>query len=230
MLISHKKRFIYTKTAKTAGTSVESYFEKFCMPEGTWKFSEAREVHVSKEGIIGYRGNNPEGKQWRHHMSAIGIKKRIGDDIWNSYFKFCVIRNPFDKLISAFFFFEKKNRLVTNETRAISSIRDEDDIDRFRNWLRNEKLVNNFFDRDKYVIQNKIAVDFFIKYEELEDGIEYVCNRLNLPFEPERLPRLKSGSRTSKAPIGAFYDEESIQIVNRLFGFELELFGYRIPK
>lgn len=34
MLISHRKRFIFTKTAKTAGTSVESYFEQYCMPEG----------------------------------------------------------------------------------------------------------------------------------------------------------------------------------------------------
>ena len=39
MLISHRKQFIYTKTAKTAGTSVESYFEKYCMPEGKWQFS-----------------------------------------------------------------------------------------------------------------------------------------------------------------------------------------------
>jgi hypothetical protein len=56
MLIGHRKKFIYTKTAKTAGTSIESYFENFCMPENTWKFSNPREEYVSKEGIIGYRG------------------------------------------------------------------------------------------------------------------------------------------------------------------------------
>jgi hypothetical protein len=56
MLIGHRKKFIYTKTAKTAGISIESYFENFCMPENTWKFSNSREEYVSKEGIIGYRG------------------------------------------------------------------------------------------------------------------------------------------------------------------------------
>ena len=37
MLISHRKQFIYTKTYKTAGTSVEVYFEPYCMQEGEWK-------------------------------------------------------------------------------------------------------------------------------------------------------------------------------------------------
>jgi hypothetical protein len=104
MLISHKKQFIYTKTIKTAGTSVESYFEKFCMPEGDWEFARTREEYVGKEGIIGYRGIEARGKKWRNHMSAIEIRNNIGKAIWDSYFKFCVIRNPFDKLVSRFFF------------------------------------------------------------------------------------------------------------------------------
>jgi len=43
MLVSHRKKFIYTKTAKTAGTSVESYFEPFCLPEGDWKLEHTRD-------------------------------------------------------------------------------------------------------------------------------------------------------------------------------------------
>ena len=35
MLISHRHRFIYTKTIKTAGTSVEIYFEEACIPPGS---------------------------------------------------------------------------------------------------------------------------------------------------------------------------------------------------
>ena len=54
MLISHRKQFIFTKTVKTAGTSVESYFEQFCKPDGEWQESHAHEEYVSKSGIIGY--------------------------------------------------------------------------------------------------------------------------------------------------------------------------------
>ncbi len=34
MLVSHRHQFIYTKTHKTASTSVEAYFERFCFPPG----------------------------------------------------------------------------------------------------------------------------------------------------------------------------------------------------
>jgi len=54
VLVSHRLRFIYTKTAKTGGTSVESYVDD-CMPEGEWSASHARDAHESPEGIVGRR-------------------------------------------------------------------------------------------------------------------------------------------------------------------------------
>ena len=113
MLISHRKKFLYTKTKKTASTSVESYFEKYCMPEGQWTFSHAIEEYVSKEGIIGYRGKNRRNQIWHNHMSAAKIRDKIGASIWNSYFKFTVVRNPFDKLISGFYMQERRIRNYT---------------------------------------------------------------------------------------------------------------------
>ena len=56
MLISHRHRFIYTKTIKTAVTSVEAYFEPYCMAEGAWQESHSRAEHVSPEGIVRFRG------------------------------------------------------------------------------------------------------------------------------------------------------------------------------
>jgi hypothetical protein len=81
MLVSHRKKFIYTKIVKTAGTSVESYFEKYCMPEGAWEFAYYREVYDSEEGIIGYRGNNATENKWNNHMPAIEIRDKIGTSI-----------------------------------------------------------------------------------------------------------------------------------------------------
>ena len=240
MLISHKKQFIYTKTAKTAGTSVESYFEKFCMPEGEWEFSHAREEYVSKEGIIGYRGNDARGKKWVNHMSALEIRNNIGNSIWNSYFKFCVIRNPFDKIISAFFFVEeqKRNRSVVENLKSIVGkimgksepldfIKGENSIERFRSWIRRGGSI---IDRDKYLIDGEICVDYFIRYEDLENGIKHVCNHLNISFEPERISRLKSGLRDTKIPLRDFYNEEIIQMVSKIYKFEIEEFGYSMPR
>ena len=95
MLISHRKNFIYTKTNKTGGTSVEAFFESYCMPEGQFTPSHGREETISEAGIIGFRGKGDGNSfEWRHHMPARQIREKIGADIWNSYFKFCVVRNP----------------------------------------------------------------------------------------------------------------------------------------
>src|SRR6185312_9079529 len=102
MLISHRYRFIYTKTNKTAGTSVEAYFERYCMPDGEWHPGHARDEYDSEAGVIGYRGENPKNKRWYNHMPAALIRQQVGETVWNDYYKFCVIRNPWEKAISGF--------------------------------------------------------------------------------------------------------------------------------
>ena len=59
MLISHKYKFIYLKTIKTASTSVEAYFERFCMPENDYELSHDREVYESNFGVWDTGAPNP---------------------------------------------------------------------------------------------------------------------------------------------------------------------------
>jgi hypothetical protein len=218
---------------------VESYFERYCMPEGAWNFSHARKEYVGKEGIIGYRGANARGKQWYNHMPAVEIRNKIGSSIWDSYFKFTVVRNPFDKLISSFYMLENSKRKLTKFGRLrvfakkllgkatlVDRIAGDSEIDRFRSWMRAGGAI---IDRDKYLINGDICVDFFIRFEDLENGIKDVCNKLGIAFEPNRIPYLKSGIRSQEFSLNEFYDPETIDIVNKLYEFELNYFGYSVP-
>ena len=225
MLVSHRKRFIYTKTVKTAGTSVESYFEPYCMPEGEWEFSNAREEYVSPTGIIGYRGDDKDARKsakWWNHMSAAAIRNQLGASVFDGYFKFCVIRNPFDKVVSAFHFFSAQSgqhaSLLTLDRDSLKQ--------QFELWVSNGKLA---IDRNKYLIDNVISVDYFIRYESLHAGIEHVCNVLGIPFEPEKIPRLKSGIRAGAFSVADYYTPRSIEIVATAYEFELDHFGYMKP-
>lgn len=243
MLISHRKKFIFTKTKKTASTSVESYFEKYCMPKGEWTFSHAREEYVGKEGVIGYRGRNRRNQIWHNHMSAVKIRDKIGTYIWNNYFKFTVVRNPFDKLVSGFYMQEIRIRNYTiaqklgimarklsGKAHSRDYIVGDSQIERFRSWIRNGGAAGGaMLDRNKYLINGDICIDFFIRYEDLENGIKHVCDKLGIAFEPENIPRLKSGMRNNQFSLSEFYDSETINIVNQLYEFELNYFGYTTP-
>lgn len=239
MLISHRKKFIYLKTVKTASTSVELYFEPYCMKKGEWIFSHGREEYISKDGIIGYRGADSTGKKWYNHMPAYEIKNKISKDIWDTYYKFCVIRNPFDKLVSAFFYFEKDkeessyfSNLLTNIRRIGKNkqrLKSEDRevlINNFRSWVKSGDV---FVDNDKYTMDNQLCVDYFIKFEDLHGGVKHVCDQLCLPFDLQKLPRLKVTSRDNGFGLNEFYDKETEEMVYQLYEFEIRRFGYSLP-
>lgn len=237
MLLSHGKRFIYTKTVKTAGTSVESYFEPFCMRPGEWQFSHGRQESVSDAGIIGVRTGSPldiQGAVFWNHMPAKTIRALLGDEIWNGYFKFCAVRNPFDKMVSAFRFFsdsrkEKPTRLrvyLSNLRSALApSSRSNQLRADFENWLHTIPMP---LDRNKYVIDGTFCMDAVIKFEELNDGLAQVCGRLGIDFQPKAVPTLKMSER-SPVPLEAYYTPTSLKLVEDAYAYELEKFGYAIP-
>lgn len=231
MLISHRYGFIYTKTAKTAGTSVESYFERFCMPEGTWQQSHARDQHVSPEGIVGCRrAEIPAGTTWWNHMPAAAIRELIGQEVWDSYFKFCVVRNPFEKCVSAFCHLGQDYQLQRHPgfRRALSRLRNERptfEQRRFISYLQNAMPV----DRDAYMIDGEFCMDDVIRYESLQAGIERVCRRIGVEYDARFLPTFKAGIRSRRATVDALYTDESRELVERKFAVELQQFGYRFP-
>ena len=90
MIISHKYRFIFVKTLKTAGTSIEVFLSQFCGPDDI--------LTPILPHVEPHRPRNHEG--FFNHMPAHEIRDRVGWDVWNGYFKFCVERNPWDKTLS----------------------------------------------------------------------------------------------------------------------------------
>tara|TARA_B100001059_G_C17787283_1_gene557909 strand:+ start:169 stop:894 length:726 start_codon:yes stop_codon:yes gene_type:complete len=240
MLVSHRKKFIVTKGKKTAGTSVESFFERYCVPEGTWEASHRREESVTESGIIGYRGPNAKSSTWRNHMSAKEIRDQIGREIWDDYYKFTVIRNPFDKLVSLFYWLEKRKQngysisrkgrsLITRLTgigNAFDRVSGNTDIEKFRSWIRLGGTVN---DQGTYLIDQQECLDYYIRFEDLDGGIRDVCRHLSIEFDSGDLPKFKTGLRKNDRSIREFYDSETEDLVRKMFGWELDQFGYEMP-
>ena len=220
MLVSHLHKFIYTKTLKTAGTSVESYFERFCMRPGEWSLSHKRDEYVSESGIIGVRTfTPPPGARYWNHMPAELIRERVGEDVWSSYFKFCVVRNPYDKVVSAYYYLQRFDK------RPFVSV--EDEQARFERWVLNPYVLP--IDRGQYMIDGKFCLDGVLRYETLATDIEQLCGKLRLPYDPSWLPRFKSGNRPPHGITRDLYNERSRKIVADAFAFELEHFGYSFP-
>jgi hypothetical protein len=219
MLISHRKKFIFTKTVKTASTSVEAFFEKYCMRENEWQLSHERAEYVSEAGIIGVRlpkSGNEGTSGWYNHMPAKLIREKIGNSIWEDYLKFTTIRNPFQKVLSFFFYrCVRKMNVVSSEKELITL---------FRSWIQHRD--NLIIDRDKYMIDNHICIDIFIKFENLHFDMKKVCGILRIPFQADDIPKFKSGHRLLNIKDFEFYDRKSIELILSVYSLEFELFNY----
>lgn len=229
MLISHRYRFIYTKTSKTAGTSVESFFEEFCMPQGEWIESHSRDEYESPTGIIGYRGvKPPNGTKWRNHMPASEIKKLIGQDIWDNYFKFCVVRNPFEKCISAFCHLGKDHK-INKEMMLVDSIKNGTmsmEQLRFLDYIQKKAPI----DRDKYLINDEFCLNDVIRFETLNADIERISQHIGLPIKNKKIPTFKMGIRGKEHTIESLYTDESREAVEKRYAVDLHRFGYSFPE
>lgn len=220
MLVSHRRRFIYTKTVKTGGTSVESYLEPECLPPGAWTPTHFRDETVSEAGIVGYRGRNmPTGCRWWNHMPAAQIRAQVGEAVWSAYYKFCVIRNPFEKAVSAFYFLGRPEPSEAVDLNAERS--------RFEDWLG---TAGPPVDRDKYLIDGEFCLDGVIRYECLAAELAGLCKRLGFDWEPQRLPRFKTGVRPMEATAAALYTPRARQIVEEVYAWELDHWEYTFPE
>ncbi len=175
MLISHKYKFIFIKTKKTAGTSIEIELSKnMDIDDIVTPIKPSFDGHQPRNFIYkGYKLNN--------HISAQNLYKVLPRYIFESYYKFCVEREPVDKCISDYSML--KNSPYHNH------------YTKFLKWNEYVNAKNFPIDADKYTNKiNKLMVDKIIKYENLNNEIYDILERLGIPFSGINV-RAKSGFR-----------------------------------
>ena len=228
MILSHKHRFIFIKTAKTAGTSIEVFLSKHCGPQDI--------VTPIVPSVEGHQPRNYEGfinpipeilerpgklfsvlrhaitsrDKYYNHMPAREVRNRVPADVWNSYFKFCVERNPWDKVLSHYHM---------HAAREGSSLYLDESL------ARGRFPVNYFRYTDRP--GKNVIVDRIVRYENLIPELGEIFSQLSISFDGTLGVAAKSEYRTDRRPYQQVFNNEQRRIVEKAFAREIELLGYR---
>lgn len=232
MIISHTHKFIFIKSFKTAGTSIESTISNYCSGNDIVTPINDYRHNRNEKGEFIHKAMNAEefielGLDNLQHVEALVIKKMVTPEVWDSYFKFSISRNPWDMAVSYFHWEKRQDPAIQPRKRfyhyigfpfsEIAQIRAL-----FSDFIHNSNWPNN---DNFYTIDNELCVDYVIRYENLSADFNSVCKKLGLPVDT--LPRLKGGIRKNKYHYSDYYDEETKAIVAEHHKNDIRLFGYK---
>lgn len=233
VIVSHEHRFIFVKTRKTAGTSIEVALSALAGADAIvtpvqppedgheprhWRraFNPIPEVvdhYLRREPSLDHRSLRATAtdlrRRWafRNHLPAALIRARVGRKVWDSYFTFCFERDPWDKVVSWYFY----------------STRNDADRPAFERWAATAPLPTDW---NRYTLRGAVAVDFVGRFETLDADLTRALAEVAIRDVPE-LPRAKGQLRPSgtETPITPSVDAR----IRDVFAHEIREFGYSGP-
>ena len=134
--------------------------------------------------------------------------------IWNQYLKFTVVRNPWDWMVSWYFWRKQNNKLSMKEFllnyKMVSTEQQLRELPKEMNFLT---FVN---------IDNTISIDHVCRFENLQEDFNTVCDKIGI--QQQRLPHK---NKTKHKHYTEYYDDETREIVAEKYAKDIELFGYK---
>lgn len=153
-----------------------------------------------------------------NHEKAMTVKELVGEKIWNSYFKFAFVRNPWERTVSSYYYKMQNNNFIKNNPEEYKKIKQTGN---FNTCLRQgvgfpveqvEKLIDD---------KGKIMVDFIGRFENLQEDFNRVCDRISIPRI--ELPYV---NKAIHKHYSYYYDEETKETVREMYKKDIEAFGY----
>ena len=165
MIISHTHKFIFLKSCKTAGTSIEVFLSAYVGPGDIV-------TRISEETAKWHKQKNVDG--YYNHITAAEVRNRCPE--WKEYYKFTAIRHPLDRMLSLYHWQnpqEDFNKWIKHGVNLAKAAH----LDSF------------------YRIKGRPALDDYIRYERLEDDLKRICKIIGLDYDSKYLLHYKKRER-----------------------------------
>lgn len=177
--------------------------------------------HIPKTGGLAVSdalfGNRAAG-----HMGADAAEVLFGAWRFQSFFKFCFVRNPWDRLVSAYHYLRQGHP----NSPIVDTVATSESFAAFvATALRTPAVARELHIRPqhRFVVNRhgRLVVDFVGRFEQLSRDFDVVARRLGVRRT------LDVHNPSPHADYRTYYDEETRQIVAEFYKKDIELFDYR---
>ena len=210
MLISHSKKFIFIHNYKVAGTSIRYALRKY-------EFYSRSNANLLNKALLSLN-IYPKifSSEFSGHIKASELKKLLPISVFETYFKFGFVRNPWDWQVSLYTFILKDKTHFQHE--LIKNMKNFDDYIEWR--AENFELQKDFF----YDKNNVCLVDFIGKLRNIDKDFKYISDKLGISGHLPHLRKSRYDNNFLK-----YYNRNTSNIVAEVFKEDIETFGYDIP-
>lgn len=201
MIISDKYKCIFIRVPKTGSTSIENL----------WK-------QIDPNCQISNDETPPYG-----HFKCSELKKMIGEEKWNNYFKFAFIREPKNWFKSQYtdnmkYCHEEDKRIHILLNRAFMLDDPEDKIIKLDHCINLYIFLNKWFLGPSMNSYLDLEIDFIGFLEDFHNDIKYIFNKIGLKENIEIPHHNKSTSNKYS------FDEDSEKFINMILKKDIDLY------
>ncbi len=191
-MISYDKKFIFVHINKTAGTSMEKALADY----GVKKLEEKSDLKFE----LNYNQSQ--------HFNCDEYKKYLGSE-YDDYFKFTVVRNPFDRVVSYYY-----GGAIQKGLNFKDWVVDRYLNANYKDYIRMYSDYTHWFDKDE--------MNCVLKFENLDQDFIKLKETLDLNCELG-----KANVNKSRTHYRDYYDNKTKDIIENHFEKELNTFQYK---
>jgi len=227
MILSHTHKFIFIANGKTGTSSIETALERY---------QEGEEFEVGIERLYTPR-----------HVPPVVLREQLGAKIWDEYFTFTFVRNPWDWFVSQYFWNHKpgpisKKKLVLDPFTTFQEYQRKSekwallkDLDQFSPEDIHEtyellRQYRGIYQADSlfqyhyvYSPEGNELIDFVGRFENINSDFQLIAERIGIDVS---LPHRNS---TSHRDYRAYYTPETVGLIETIYKKDIAAFDYARP-
>ena len=161
------------------------------------------------------------------HFTAMDYQLMFGSEVYQKLFKFTFVRNPWERIVSAFFFL--KNGGISSQDKMWSDIHltKYSDFEEFITDLPSTKYHTSwihFIPQHKFITDpfGRIIIDYIGKTENIKEDIKYISSKIGIKTPDHKRKENPSNHEHYKN----YYNKKTKLIIESIYKKDILLFDY----